>query len=273
MKPLVLALCGLVVASQAGHAQPGSHLYATPQRRQVSIPTDNKFDVASVKSNKSGDNVISVEVLPTGLTALNVSLRRLVLDAFSLPDTQVAGGPPWFANDRFDVRAKTEESVPPQQITQMLQALLADRFRLIAHLESRPIDIYALVLARDASSLGPELHSSTEDCGTSTTPVRRPECSTQMAAGLIMSRGTNMETLALNLSRWAGRQVVDRTGLPGRFDARLRWTQNLTAAAAAAAQRPSLFVAIQEQLGLKLEPTREPMDVLVVDSAQPPTED
>jgi uncharacterized protein (TIGR03435 family) len=177
----------------------------------------------------------------------------------------------------------------------MVQALLADRFKLVVHRETREMPTYALVLAREDERLGPQLKVSTVDCSPGARrglppppppgPNERPPCGMRMAPGSIMSGGTALSQLATTLSNSVGRMVVDKTGLTDRFDIDLKWTPDGMAAGGGLGipggapppvpvdtSGPSIFAALQEQLGLKLESERGPVEVLVIDSVEHPTE-
>ena len=159
----------------------------------------------------------------------------------------------------------------------MLRTLLKDRFTLVTHTETRELPIYALVLARPDRRFGEQLRVSSVDCvaleaeshkagGTPPpAPGAGPRCGISSGTGRIQASARLMTDVARALSNTTGRAVVDKTGLDGRYDLELRWNET--------EEGPSLFTAVQEQLGLKLEPQRGPVDVLVIDSAERPTED
>lgn len=168
----------------------------------------------------------------------------------------------------------------------MIRTMLADRFQLVVHNEKREMPVYAIVLARADGRFGPQLKRSELDCnavaeaikrGAATPPQRspdRPFCGTQTGPGMVMTSGVQMTDFARNLSPSTGRIVLDRTGLTGPFDIDLKFTPDPLGPGVGdpATDVPSLFVAIQEQLGLKLEAMRAPVDVLVIDSAERPSE-
>jgi uncharacterized protein (TIGR03435 family) len=175
----------------------------------------------------------------------------------------------------------------------MLQTLLADRFKLVIRREMRDTPVYALVLARADGRLGSGLRQSTVDCAAinaalnaarqrgETPPAPadgRPLCGTRTGRGTVMTSGVAMADFARNLAPQTGRAVVDRTGLNGAFDIDLTWTPDQgppgpDGPVAPAGDGVSLFAAIQEQLGLKLDAQRAPVDTLVIDSASRPVED
>lgn len=230
------------------------------------------FDVASIKLNKSRDSSSGSSTRPGGrLTVTNETLRQLIRDAYVLQDFQVVGGQGWTSDDRFDIVAKAEGNPDADQIRLMLRSLLAERFHLIVHGETKEMPVYALVRAREDGKLGPSLIVSDVDCGGPTAQAR--PCGAHMNSGskgaTLVAVSTTMARLAASLSSQLQRIVLDRTGLAGGFDIDLRWTPET----AADTSGPSLFTAVQEQLGLKLESTRGPVDLLVIDHVEPPTPD
>ena len=252
------------------------------------------FDVASVKLNKEG-GPSSVRVMPGGmLTVTNNNLRNIIRNAWNITNDQIVGGPDWLDSDRFDITAKASRPFAQEQARAMLQALLADRFGLVTHGETRELPVYLLVLARKDGALGPQMKKAEVDCAAlfasvaagGKMPERLPNgnlpcgISVRGGQGLVTGNGVAMEQLARNLVGGVGRIVVDKTGLPGYYDLNMTFAQDsLPTAPAAPAEAapdgaaPSLFTAMQEQLGLKLEPGRAPISVLVIDRAQRPAAD
>jgi len=280
---------GLRVAAQA-QAQPGG---ATPT-----------FEVASVKPNKSGDGRVMLGIQPGGrFTATNVALRMLIRTAYQLQDFQIVGGPGWIASDRFDIVAKAEGNLPPTApggppgpLQLMLRALLADRFSLVAHEDTRDLPTYALVHARGDKRLGPQLRRSEIDCAkmaavrrrgappfTPPQPGERPSCGIRIGAGQLSAGGIPLSQFATALAPFVQRVIVDRTGLSDNFDVDLSWTpdqmpqgappQGASPLPPIDPNGPSIFTAVQEQLGLKLESERAPVTVLVIDRVQQPGPD
>jgi uncharacterized protein (TIGR03435 family) len=264
-------------------------LAALAQGKQTSS-TAPAFEVASIKVNNSGSENFGFSAKPGGVViATNVTIRQIVRYAYSMQHSKVEGGPDWLDTVRYDITAKAAEAAPSDQMTLMFRPLLADRFKLAMHIEARDTAIFALVRARSDGRLGPQLRvSSVTDCdATRAAQARgaalaagdgRPICAGRAQAGSIIAGAVSMDELARNTSRMVGRVVVDRTGLPGRYDLDLKFTPEADLTAAPPPNRPpdalpSFFVALEEQLGLKLEPQRGPVDVVVIDSIQRPTED
>jgi uncharacterized protein (TIGR03435 family) len=266
-------------------------LQAEPPRRQAEArPT---FEVASVKPNSSGEFGASYGGRPGQVTVRNGTLRNIVRNTYGVQDFQIVGGPEWFDKDRFDISARASTEAPQPQMLLMMQSLLAERFKLIAHMETRQLPIYALVMAREGNRPGPQLTASATDCaalaaGRGAPPpaqggTGRPACGTRSTPGRILAGGVSMSDLSRNLANFAGRFVTDRTGLTGRWDLELQWTPepglmpvlppNAPPLPVPDPNGPSLFTAVQEQLGLKLESQRGPVEVLVIDSAERPSPD
>jgi uncharacterized protein (TIGR03435 family) len=283
-------------------------LVTSPRVAAQTASAPPQFEVASVKPNKSGPGPQRIGIQPGGrFTATNIPVRDLISIAYGQPQPlanfQIIGGPGWIASDRFDISAKAEGDLPPgaagppTQMFLMLRSLLADRFKLVAHEETRDQPIYALRLDRTDGKLGPNLHPATVDCAALRAasrggpppvpppPGQAPPCGMMMGPGRIMSGGMPMENLATSLSRLVSRVVVDRTGLTGGYEATLEFTPDQSqlppgglanlppGVPAPPVDGPSLFTALKEQLGLKLDSDHAPVRVLVIDSIEPPTSD
>jgi uncharacterized protein (TIGR03435 family) len=263
------------------------------------------FEVASIKQNTSGAPSSSSSTRPNGTyVGTNVPLRQVILNAYRLRPFQLIGGPDWIQSDRFDINAKAVDGLTTAQVQAampvMIRSLLADRFKLRAHTETREQPIYAVVLARSDGRLGPQLTRSTAECSPGSPPQgragasgagsgaagppppgERPVCglntSINNIIGTMRGGGRTIAELLPSLGNVLDRVVVDRTGLTGTFDVDLKWSAEALGSGApnqqAPADAPSIFTALQEQLGLKLESTRGPVEVLVIDSIEPPTAD
>jgi bla regulator protein blaR1 len=263
------------------------------------------FDVTSVKPNKSGAGRITM--LPAangGWSATNVTLGMLVRIAFQLQDDQIVGGPPWLFEDRFDVLGTgVAPGAPDGPLFAKLQMLLADRFKLGTHTDTRELPMFAMVLANRDGKPGPKLTPSTNDCPQAPpagargrgpgpqpfampAPGEIPKCGWTIGPGRLAAGGQTMEQLTTNLSRLVGKIVVDKTNLPGTFDLLVEYTPDPGIGgrgdfpgrppdggpAPPTSDGPSIFTALQEQLGLRLESTKGPVSVLVIDRAEQPME-
>jgi uncharacterized protein (TIGR03435 family) len=285
----------------------------TPATSQSSEGPPPSFEVASVKANKTVNGPMMMRTLPSSFNVTNLPLRLLITQAYRLRPYQLQGGPSWLDSERFDIVAKPPDGANPDQLMPMLQSLLAERFKLVTHKDTKEAPIYALVIARSDGKLGPKLSPTTDDCEavlaerraaarargpgpapfTPTSPTERPICTMSMNAspsnGIVIMHyrggGQTIANLARQIESVAGRPVVDRTGLTGLYDYDLEYSlqRPLTTAPAAAASGqatvaapiddgPTVFDAVQ-QLGLKLESTRGPVEYLVIDRVEKPIDD
>ena len=255
-----------------------------------------RFEVASVKPNKpnAGDAVrVMQRILPDGgFEGFNVTLGSVIRVAYGLQDFQMAAMPEWINSDRFDIDARGPQGAAESEVPRRLQSLLAERFALKAHRETRDHPIFALVLARADRSPGPRLRRSQVDrekVREAMAAARREnKLPPRVECGLTAERtfgfcGMTIEELAGFLPQYAGRMVVDRTGLAGAFDLEFRFDASrpipgvglgggfpIQPAGPADPDAPSIFTALEEQLGLKLEPQTGPVDVLVIDHVERP---
>jgi uncharacterized protein (TIGR03435 family) len=257
------------------------------------------FEVATIKPNKSDSNRSSLDLQPGGrFTAINVSLAALISVAYGEPyaplqRNRLVINPRWMIGDsgyasfaRFDIVAKADASLTREHLPVALQKLLVDRFQLVVHHDNRELPIYQLVLARTDGQLGPKLRPSGVDCSDPNAPAAKNDdgtskCGFRRLPGRATGRAT-MADLAMRLLNNAvddHRPVEDRTGLSGTFEFDLEWTP-VAPVPADAPPAPlvdpngiSLFTALREQLGLRLEPAKQRIDILVVDRAERPTED
>jgi uncharacterized protein (TIGR03435 family) len=240
--------------------------------------SEPKFAVASIKKNPDGGENGGAFIQPGGrFGARNVTLRFLIRGAWDVKDFQISGGPPWINADRFDVTAKApEDSRGSEQMRPMLQALLADRFGLVLHRETKELPVYELVPAKGGLKLTTPRDGS---CATRDPKIPRPReampfCDNiRTGKGRLEAYGVVMSRLAAALSDATGRTVVDRTGFTGIFDGHLEFSpEEVTSGPAPDSSGPSIFTAVQEQLGLKLESAKGQVEILVIDHAEKPSE-
>jgi uncharacterized protein (TIGR03435 family) len=256
------------------------------------------FEVASVKANTSGSPGYGISgPTPGEFTATNAPLARIISSAFGVRDDQMIALPGWTHADRYDIVAKypSGQRPTPPQVAAMVQGLLSERFHLQTHNETRQGAVYNLVLARRDGRLGPRLTPHTFDCAAylteksakgdfvAATPFGDfPLCAPMIVANFIRASVRPIAVLAAALAGKVGRPVIDQTGLAGTYDFNLEWspeqrTSPATQDTAARVPQPdeglSLFTALEEQLGLKLESTRGPLVVLVIDRVEKPTPD
>ena len=243
------------------------------------------FEVASVKRNTSGSLIANTTIEGNRYVATNLSVKDLLATAFArLPRSRMVGGPSWINTDRFDIVAIVEGTPTPPEIFEMVRSLLVERFRLAAHSETRDGDVYDLIVASSAAELGPKLRPPTPDCAVENTD--RLRCPSAIWPGKLTGVGITMADLARMLDVFTEQRTVrDRTGLAGKYDLELVWTPDrlgplpsnapdavVRAQEAIDPNGPALSTALQEQLGLSLEPKKDKVDVLVIDRVEHPTE-
>jgi uncharacterized protein (TIGR03435 family) len=232
-----------------------------------------KFEVASIKPADPNVRGFRIQTDPGGrYIATGVTVKFLITQAYGVRNFQVSGAPGWTDSARYDINAKGEIRIEdkPGQMDLMLQDLLADRFHLKLTREAKEMPIFALVLAKS----GAKLKEST---------VGEDGRRMQTGRGRIEVQGIDMASLANMLSQQLGRTVVDKTGLTGNYDFKLEWTPDLgqpqgpkeiggAETAPPDSPGPTIFTALQEQLGLKLESTKGPVEILVIERVEKPSE-
>lgn len=237
-----------------------SVLIASVQAQPAPRVAPQSFEVASVKPNPAGGDRRGFNTSPGGMfKATNVSLRLLISRAYGVPEAQITGGPGWMDSETYDITAKADTplEMTREEARPSLQALLAERFQLRIHHETRQGPVYALVLAKGGSKF--QEHAGGGSSGISS--------STGSGKAAIEGRKAVMARLAEYLSDQAGRPVIDNTGLNGEYDFRVEWATDERPNS----MGPSIFTALQEQLGLKLDATKGPIDYIVVERAEKPS--
>jgi len=247
------------------------------------------FEVASIKPSDPDARGTSIQFMPGGgLKMMNIPLRAMITFAYDVRDFQVSGGPGWIGNERFDVMAKADRAAGDgpvdfaamndsqrktmrDQITERLRALMADRFQLVVHKETKEQPIYALVVSKNGAKL-----QETKETGNQQNMMTN--------RGRSQGHAIQVGMLAQSLAGLTGRPVVDKTGLTGKYDFVLEWTPDPGADARAqgfgngvtepapAPGGPSIFTALQEQLGLRLESQKGPVETIVIDRAEKPSD-
>jgi bla regulator protein BlaR1 len=234
------------------------------------------FEVASIKPTNASDNRVAFTMQPGGrFNATNVTVKMLLQNAYGVRDFQISGGPGWIGSERFDITAKLDGDVtgplPPGALRPALQGLFEDRFQLKFHRETREMPVYALMLAKN----GPKLQKAAGE--------KTPGPMLRMGRGQLTAKNADMRMIAEQLAQQLGRSVVDKTGLSGEFDFELNWTPEAgsggpfgpepgAAPPPVDSSGPSIFTALQEQLGLRLESQRGPVEILVIDRLERPSE-
>jgi uncharacterized protein (TIGR03435 family) len=225
-------------------------------------PPSASFDVASIKPSTAEPGSSGVDTDKGLLRMQNVTLRRCMMSAYAVPERQILGGPKWIDDLRYDIIARTSRMDDGVDLMAMLQSLLAERFRLTLHHGTQSLPGYSLTVIKGGVKATP----SPSDAGGSSTSGGR---------GSIEAKGATMARLAMRLSNLLGAPVVDMTEEKRRFDFSLHWVPDQMLAGSGAAEAPtgpSLYTALQEQMGLKLESRKVPVEVLVIDHAEPATE-
>ena len=272
----IVALCVIAAAPALGQTNGA----------QTELPAKfREFEVSSVKPSKATANFSRLMFTPDGVKIENASLLMIIRAAYGLfnsLDDKFLGIPGWAKTERFDIEAKVSpadveeyKKLSMDQRQLMMQTLLADRFKLQAHRETKEQPVYLLVVAKSGSRLT-EAKADESDG-----PRRLMNRSRDHIEGM----GIEMSQLASSLTQIAGRTVLDKTGLTGKYDLKLHWTPDevgtpLKAAdsaqptnePASTSSGPSIFTAVQEQLGLKLEASRGPVECLVIDHVEQPSE-
>jgi uncharacterized protein (TIGR03435 family) len=223
-----------------------------------------RFEVASIKPTPI-DQYNGSSGISSGHGRINgngVTLKRCIIGAYGVGPSQIIGGPPWLDTDRFEIAAKADGPAGDGDLMIMLQTLLADRFKLAIHRETRPLEALVLEVAKN----GPKLEKAEEGANSSTNGSR----------GSIVGKALTMSHFAWVLSRTMNVPVVDGTGLAGAFNLTLQWSPDadkpLKPGETGADTGPSIYTAIQQQLGLRLQARKTPIEVVVIDHAEKPTE-
>lgn len=225
------------------------------------------FEVASIKPNRSLGGMSSIHLSKGRVSMENVSLKKVLLNAYGIPDDReyTINGPGWLATERFDIDATFPGDTPLPRVRQMMQTLLAERFKLALHRETRQLPMYSLVIAKN----GLKIH-----------PAEGGQGRTSGGPGRLEATKITMQRLADLLAHSVGLPVIDSTGVKGIFDFTLQWSPDETPKIGATdgnetagVAGPSIFTALQEQLGLKLMSEKGPVEVLIVDHIEKaPTE-
>jgi len=264
--------------TQISHSQTTSNA-AKPLDR---VTSPIQFDVVSVKMHSPDTQRSRMQLLPDGIQLSNLPLQDLIVQSFDLVlGDQIVGLPSWANSPRFDIEAKVSSAdiaafhkLTLDQVRSMGRAILIDRFKLVAHEEKRVLPFYALAVAKDGS----KLKTSTlidQDTDARTGVIGMRHASTESGGtNQLTAKGVTMDRLASTLSQQGlGRVVLDNTNLTGPYDFQLTWASQTDAADANSTDvsGPSIFTAVSEQLGLKLEPRKGPVPVVVIDHIEAPS--
>lgn len=251
-----------------------------------------RIEAVSIKRTPDGVSGGSFGSRPGGGTVtVNMPMRSLISLAYETPGLdRIEGAPDWFSREGYDVNAVVSGRPTPEQSRELWRAVFAERFKLKAHYETREVPAYDVVLARPGQPLPPGLKRIAADCDALRAARQRGEtpptppltstgaqpCGGSYSGGSVVSTGMKIANFVRSIQGGTGRVLIDKTGLEGDYEFTLTYAPPPHGAVDPTAlgdDRPSIFTALQEQLGLKLEPTTTRIDVLVVDHIERPTED
>jgi uncharacterized protein (TIGR03435 family) len=256
----------------------------------VKVP---EFDVVSVKQDKSGTGMMRLMAKPDGYSATNVPAKLLIQVAYGIREDLISGAPGWADTARFDFEAKVAgadvdnlKKLSQEQRRSMLQPALADRFKLKVHNETKQLPLFELVVARGGSKLKEATPGDTYANGVKGPDGKGHGGMMRMSPGQVTGQGVPIATLVNLLATQLHQTVIDKTGLTGNYDLELTWMPDqdsgpMFKGGDGSPQRadtppdstgPSIFTAIQEQLGLKLQSTKGPVETIVVDHVEMPSE-
>jgi uncharacterized protein (TIGR03435 family) len=271
----VLACSGAVMKAQEMPIVMGP----PPTTADAKLP---QYDVASVKPNKAGDGMMRIMSPPDGFSCTNLPLKTLIANAYGIRQDLISGGAGWIDSMGFDVDAKVSgedmdafKKLTGRERNSLLQALLADRFQLKVHHETKILPMYDLVVAKGGIKMKAEAAVAPSAGGAKGPEAAKPHGMMMMGPGELKVDGISIATIANNLAYAVHYTVTDKTGLSGDFDFDLKWTPDDAGPAGGDSSdesHVSIFTAVQEQLGLKLQPTKGPVDTLVIDHAEQPSE-
>jgi uncharacterized protein (TIGR03435 family) len=239
-------------------------------------PTSPAYDVVSVKPDKSGNDSVSISNSKDSFTATNLTLDMLVSNAYNIRNGLIFGLPKWATSDRFDIRAKVDRPSFTQDLSSeerraMLRAVLTSRFHLKVHTELRPLPVYDLVISK--GGLNPrglsrqDVSAGNADTSSKGMTIRNDQ---------LIARAMELSALTEQLSQQLERTVIDKTGLHGTYDFTLNWADSSAVQSDArdsSSIDSAILTALQEQLGLKLQPSKAPVPTIVVDQIELPSPD
>lgn len=271
-------------------------LHATAQTSPMPLPTGDssseasnpkvklpEFDVASIRENKSGTGRMEVRSTDDGFSAVNLNLKSLIASAYGVNQDLVSGGPGWLNSLGFDVNAKVAgedmvafKKLSGKQRAAMLLPVLQDRCKLKARIAIRMLPIYNLEVSKAGFKLKPSNAPKFDKAEARDHPDTKYSGTTLSGPGYFTAYGITMSQLAANLTYVVNHTVLDKTGLSGTYDVQLKFTREEDTSGSkldnGAEPAPSIFTALEEQLGLKLQSTKGPVDTLVIDSIEKPSE-
>jgi bla regulator protein blaR1 len=294
------AVVSLVVPIATGAIDAALTAAQLPAAQGPPVDPETRFEVASIKRSDPSA-VPQIRMSPGRYNVAGVRVGGIISDALRVPPNRITGLPDWSLNERYTIAAKAPEGAPStdgRAMFVMLTNLLKDRFRMAMHTETREMPVYNLVFTRSDKRFGRAFKESSAECraalaveevrggARATGRIGPSKCESVRInpGGTASLHGVPMDMIARILTPYVGRPVIDKTGLTSYYDVTLKWTPNVGSASLAPPalppgtlpldpDAPNLFTAVQEQLGLKLENARAPLDVVVIDSVEHPTPD
>jgi uncharacterized protein (TIGR03435 family) len=260
---------------QSTSAEP-EKLAALSQTRQSAAPSGNGFEAVSIRRNKSEQPPSFGSGGPGRFRATNVPIGDLLREAYDIQEYQLVGAPDWLDKERYDIEAKLENAAKRSEAEPLIQALLADRLKLKVHGEAKETSVFFLVPAKGGLKLKIGIKCNAPEPGASISQKRdySRECGFMGGSDFSLeATSTTTADLTRALSRVVKRRVLDKTGYRAPFDVKLDWRpEGVGLEDPLLGKLPSIFVALEEELGLKLEPGKAPIDVLVIDHIERPSE-
>jgi uncharacterized protein (TIGR03435 family) len=299
---LAAAVVSLVVPIATGATDAALSAAQLPAAPGPPVDPETRFEVASIKPSDPSA-VPQMSMSPGRYNVAGVRVQGIITDALRVPSIRIIGLPDWGSKERYTIAAKAPEGTPStdgRAMFVMLTNLLKDRFRMAMHTETREMPVYNLVFARNDKRFGPAFKESSAECRAAFAArveegrrgagaagrIGPSECESVRInpGGTASLSGVRMDMIALILTPYVGRPVIDKTGLTSYYNVTLKWTPDVGNASLAPPglppgtlpldpDAPNLFTAVQEQLGLKLENGRAPLDVVVIDNVEHPTPD
>ncbi len=244
-----------------------------------------EFDVVSVRENKGDSHIMQLRYTDDGFTIKNLSVKNLIAGAYNIKQYLISGGPSWVDSTGFDVQAKVApedvavfKKLPPTQRGVLIRKLLVQRFHLAVHIETKILPVYDLVVANGGAKLTASAPDPPPPTDADPSDKPKPRGWVMMSPGMVKLDEMPLSALANQLGYTLDHPVIDKTGLTGKYDLELKWTpEDSTTSTGSDAGKsdqdtaPGIFTAVQEQLGLKLEPSKGPVQTIVIDHVEMPT--
>ncbi|WP_263384657.1 TIGR03435 family protein [Granulicella arctica] len=278
---MIFLVAVLALALPLARAQDMPIMVDTSPKSTIPDASLPQYDVTSVKEHPSGEQMMRIMNKPDGFSCTNIPLKSLVANAYGIRQDLISGGPSWVGSTGFDVEAKVAgadveafKKLTPRQRSGLLQALLADRFKLKIHSETKVLPLYDMVIAKGGLKL-----KASAPVEASAEAVKDPEAARHrgmmtMGPGMFKGEGISIQAVGNQFSYIIHYTVIDKTGLTGTYDVNLKFSPDDAGPPTgdtSAESSPTIFTAVQEQLGLKLNATKGPVETLIIDHAEQPS--